>query len=81
MKKIEDFLHLVNVGEQSYKDMHSEYHKSALNCMIFVIVGARLLVSSLPKARIVKKIKDFLQLVNVGEQRHKETCSENYKIR
>ena len=81
MKKIEDFLHLVNVGEQSYKDMYSEYHKSALNCMIFVIVGARVLVSLLPKSRIVKKIKDFLQLVNVGEQRHKETCSENYKIR
>ena len=79
MKKIEDFLHLVNVGEQSYKDMHSEYHKSALNCMIFVIVGARLLVSLLTEVRRVKNIKDFLHSANIGEQRHKETCSEYNK--
>ena len=79
MKKIEDFLHLVNVGEQSYKDMYSEYHKSALNCMMFVIVGARLLVSLLPKARIVKKTDDFLQFANFGEQRYKETCSRYNK--
>ena len=79
MKKIEDFLHLVNVGEQSYKDMYSEYHKNALNCMIFVIVGARLLVSLLTEVRRVKNIKDFLHSANIGEQRHKETCSEYNK--
>ena len=79
MKKILDFLHSANFGEQTNKETCSENYKNVLKCMIFVIFRARLFVSLLPKARVVKKTDDFLQFANFGEQRYKEACSRYNK--
>ena len=67
VKKILDFLHSANFGEQTNKETCSENYKNVLKCMIFVIFRARLFVSLLPKARVVKKTDDFLQFANFGE--------------